>query len=219
MSKAMLTLVIGNKNYSSWSLRPWLLLRHAQIPFTERRIPLYTETSKQEIRRYSPSGKVPVLLDDDIAVWESLAICEYIAEQYPDRMLWPADTKARSVARAVSGEMHAGFTHLRAHMSMNCRRRWPDKGRAPGVQPDIDRVMAIWNNCRALFGTGGPFLFGKFSIADAMYAPVVLRFETYAVALDPVSRAYADTMLGLPALEDWIKDARAETEVLSEFEY
>jgi len=217
--KNMLTLVIGNKNYSSWSLRPWLLLRHAAIPFTERRIALYGETSKEEIRRYSPSGKVPALVDGDVTVWESLAICEYLAERHPEKQLWPADSKARAFARAVSSEMHAGFARLRTHMSMNCRKRWPDKGRAPGVQDDIDRVAAVWNSCRAGFGTDGPFLFGQFSIADAMFAPVVLRFETYVVPLDAMCRAYSDTMLALPALQQWIEGGRAETEVLTQFEY
>ena len=217
--EVMLTLVIGNKNYSSWSLRPWLLLRQAQIPFEEVRIPLYTPTSKAEIRRYSPSGKVPALIDGDVTVWESLAICEYIAERFPDRGLWPADPKARALARAVSTEMHAGFTALRTHMSMNCRRRWPDKGRAPGVQEDIDRICAIWNECRTRFGGDGPFLFGRFSVADAMYAPVVLRFETYVVPLDPVARAYSDAMLALAPLQEWIAAGKAETEVLPAFEY
>lgn len=215
----MLTLVIGNKNYSSWSLRPWLLLRHADVPFEEIRIPLYQPDSKRELLKYSPSGKVPALIDGDVTLWESLAICEYVAERFPERHLWPRDAKARALARAVSSEMHAGFANLRSHMSMNCRRRWPDKGRAPGVQEDIDRVRAIWNDCRARFGSGGPFLFGAFSVADAMYAPVALRFETYAVSLDPVSRAYSDTMLGLSAMQEWIEAGKAETEILPQFEY
>jgi glutathione S-transferase len=214
----MQTLVIGNKNYSSWSLRPWLLLRHAGVPFAEKRIAL-GDTSRQEVLRYSPSGKVPALIDGGVTVWESLAICEYLADRHPEKRLWPADPTARALARAVSTEMHAGFARLRTHMSMNCRKRWPDKGRAPGVQEDIDRVAAIWNSCRARFGADGPFLFGGFSIADAMYAPVVLRFETYVVPLDAACRAYADAMLALPALQQWVADGRAETEVLKEFEY
>jgi glutathione S-transferase len=214
----VLTLVIGNKNYSSWSLRAWLALRQAQIDFEEIRIPLYGPGSKQEVLRYSPSGKVPVLIDGDATIWESLAICEYVAERYPDRRLWPQATNTRALARAMSCEMHAGFVSLRTHMSMNCRKRLPGKGRAPGVQDDIDRVCAIWKECRTTFGVGGPFLFGAFSIADAMFAPVALRLDTYAVPLDALSRDYADAVLALPALQAWINDARAETEVLEKFE-
>jgi len=214
----VLTLVIGNKNYSSWSLRPWLLMRQAGIPFEEKRLALRTDSFREEIRRYSPSGKVPALVDDGVVIWESLAICEYVAERYPDKKLWPADPTARAVARAVSSEMHAGFAQLRTHMSMNCRRRWPGKGRAPGVQEDIDRVAAIWATCRGEFGGDGPFLFGEFCIADAMFAPVVFRFETYVVPLDSVCRAYADSILQLPASQQWLADSRAENEVIAELE-
>lgn len=216
----MLTLVIGNKNYSSWSLRPWLLLRQAQIPFTEIRVPLYRDPDfKRKILRYSPSGKVPVLIDGDIAVWESLAICEYMAECCPEKQLWPADTAARALARSISSEMHAGFAKLRQHMSMNCRKQFPDKGRAPGVQEEIDRVCAIWNDCRKRFGASGPFLFGNFSVADAMYAPVAIRFHAYVVSVDAVSESYFRTLLALPAMQEWMAAARAETEVIPEFEY
>lgn len=216
----MLTLVIGNKNYSSWSLRPWLLLRQAQLPFTEVRVPLYNDPEyKRNILRYSPSGKVPALIDGDISVWESLAICEYIAERYPEKRLWPADPAARALARSIASEMHAGFAKLREHMSMNCRKQFPDKGRAPGVQEDIDRICAIWNDCRERFGARGPFLFGDFGVADAMYAPVAMRFHTYVVALDAVSEAYARTLLALPSMQEWIEAARAETEVLAHVEY
>lgn len=214
----MPTLVIGNKNYSSWSLRAWLALCQAQIDFEEIRIPLYGPASKEQVLRYSPSGKVPVLIDGDVTVWESLAIGEYLAERYPDRGLWPEAPDARALARAVSCEMHAGFVVLRTHMSMNCRKHLPGKGRAAGVQDDIDRVCAIWKECRTKFGADGPFLFGAFSIADAMFAPVVLRFETYAVRLDSLSRDYADAVLALPAVQAWVNDARAETEVLEKFE-
>jgi glutathione S-transferase len=214
----VLTLVIGNKNYSSWSLRAWLSLRQTRIDFEEIRIPLYGPDSKQQVLRYSPSGKVPALIDGDVTVWESLAIGEYLAERFPDRRLWPEGPSARALARAVSCEMHAGFVALRTHMSMNCRKRLPGKGRAPGVQDDIDRVCAIWRECRTKFGAGGPFLFGAFSVADAMFAPVVLRFDTYAVPLDTLNRDYADAVLALPAVRTWINDARAETEVLEKFE-
>ncbi|HYA38731.1 MAG TPA: glutathione S-transferase family protein [Candidatus Methylomirabilis sp.] len=213
-----LALVIGNKNYSSWSLRPWLLLKQAGIPFREIRISLYTEESPVQIRKYSPSGKVPALLDDGVTVWESLAICEYLADKFPERQLWPADRIARAEARSVATEMHAGFGALRQHMSMNCRRHLPGKGRTPEVLRDIARITVLWNDCRVRFGDNGQFLFGKFSIADCMYAPVALRFVTYDVELDPVSAAYVKTIAALPAIRQWVADARAEPEVIPQFE-
>ena len=213
-----LTLVIGNKNYSSWSLRPWLVLKQAGIPFREVFISLYAETSRAEIGKYSPSGKVPVLIDGKITVWESLAIGEYLAEKFPHKHLWPTDPAARAMARSAATEMHAGFSALRQHMSMNCRQHLPGKGRTPEVLKDIARITALWNDCRARFGQGGGFLFGKFSIADAMYAPVALRFVTYAVELDPVGAAYVQSITALPAIQQWVADARAETEVIPQFE-
>jgi glutathione S-transferase len=213
-----LTLVIGNKNYSSWSLRPWLMLKQAGIPFREIFISLYTGTSRAEIGKFSPSGKVPVLIDGKITLWESLAIGEYIAEKIPHQHLWPSDLAARAVARSVAAEMHAGFSELRQHMPMNCRNYLPGKGHTPEVLKDIVRITALWNDCRARFGKSGGFLFGKFSIADAMYAPVALRFVTYAVELDPVCAAYVQTISSLPAIQQWIADARTETEVIPQFE-
>jgi glutathione S-transferase len=212
------TLVIGNKNYSSWSLRPWLLMRQAGLPFREIRIPLYTPESKAQIRQYSPSGRVPCLLDGGLAVWDSLAICEYLAERHPELQLWPAAGAARAVARSVSAEMHAGFQHLRSNMGMNCRGRFPGLGRTVEVAGEIERIQRMWADCRARFGGTQPFLFGPFSIADAMFAPVVLRFRTYQVQLNPVCREYADAVLGLPALQDWLAAALAETEVIAAFE-
>ncbi len=212
------TLVIGNKNYSSWSLRPWLLMRQAGLPFREIRIPLYTPESKAQIREYSPSGRVPCLLDGGLAVWDSLAICEYLAERHPELQLWPAPGAARAVARSVSAEMHAGFQHLRSNMGMNCRGRFPGLGRTVEVAGEIERIQRLWADCRARFGGTQPFLFGPFSIADAMFAPVVLRFRTYQVQLNPVCREYADAVLGLPALQEWLAAALAETEVIAAFE-
>jgi glutathione S-transferase len=212
------TLVIGNKNYSSWSLRAWLLMKHADIPFEEVRIPLYVAGSKESLRKYAPSGKVPVLMDGGLAVWDSLAIAEYLAERHPDQRLWPQGRAERAVARSISAEMHSGFTPLRSNMSMNCRGSFPGVGRTVEVAADIERIQRMWTDCRERFGAAGPFLFGDFSIADAMYAPVVLRFRTYAVQLTPVARQYADTVLGLPALQDWVEAAKAETEVIPAFE-
>jgi glutathione S-transferase len=212
------TLVIGNKNYSSWSLRPWLAMRQAGLPFREVRIPLYTPESKAQIRSYSPSGKVPCLVDGALAVWDSLAICEYLAERHPQAKLWPADPYARAVARSISAEMHSGFQNLRSNMSMNCRKRFPGMGRTVEVAGEIERVQRSWGEARAKHGASGPFLFGAFTIADAMYAPVVLRFRTYAVQLNPVCREYADAILALPAMQQWLADAEAETEVIAAFE-
>ncbi len=213
-----LTLVIGNKNYSSWSLRPWLVLKQAGIPFDEIRISLYREESRGHIKRHSPSGKVPTLINNGMTVWESLAICEYLAEKFPDKEFWPVDPTARAVARAVAAEMHAGFSALRNHMCLNCRQYLPGKGRTPEVLKDIARISALWNDCRSQFGDGGDFLFGRFGIADAMYAPVALRFVTYGVDLDPVSVTYVKTITSLPAIQQWVAEARAETEIIPQFE-
>ncbi len=214
-------LIVGNKNYSSWSLRPWLAMKVAGIAFEEQRIPLYGPQSKQEILAFSPAGKVPCLVVEEegggkLSIWDSLAICEYLAEKDPS--LWPGDTAARAVARSVSAEMHSGFQNLRTHMSMNIRKSHPGKGRTPEVLADIARVVAMWSDCRARFGKEGPCLFGRFSIADAMYAPVMLRFRTYEVELSGVCRDYADAILALPAMHQWIAAAKAETETLPQFE-
>lgn len=212
------TLIIGNKNYSSWSLRPWLLMKQADLPFDEIRIPLYCAGTKAAILKVSPSGKVPALIDGDITVWDSLAICEYLAERHPEKKLWPENPAARAEARSVSAEMHSGFAKLREHMAMNVRGRFPGTRRAPGVEQDIERIVAIWNGCRHRHRERGPFLFGNFSIADAMYAPVALRFVTYAVPLNASAQGYADTLLQLPAMQEWMASAKAETEVIPQFE-
>ncbi|HEY0721707.1 MAG TPA: glutathione S-transferase family protein [Gammaproteobacteria bacterium] len=213
-----LTLVIGNKNYSSWSMRPWLVLRQAGIPFEELRIPLYTPDTSAALARWSPSGKVPVLHDGELVVWDSLAICEYLAERYPDKGLWPADAAARAVARSVSAEMHAGFAELRSALPMNSRRHITGRAINEGGRSDIARVTAIWNSCRSRFGAGGPFLFGGFTIADAMFAPVVLRFATYGVVLEGAARAYADAITSLPAIQEWLAASREEAETIEAFE-
>jgi glutathione S-transferase len=213
-----LTLVIGNKNYSSWSLRPWLVLKQIGIPFSEIRISLYGTEAKEKILSHSPSGKVPVLHDGDITVWDSLAICEYLAERFPQQQLWPAQPSARALARAICAEMHTGFTDLRQHMNMNIRGHFPGKGMTLEVAQDIERIQAIWRDCRARFGDAGPYLFGAFSIADAFFAPVVLRFVTYVPALDEDTQAYMKTLLELQALQEWIAAGRAETETIQAFE-
>ena len=213
-----LTLVIGNKNYSSWSLRPWLVLKQAGIPFTEIYIPLYVGDWRERILKYSLSGKVPVLEHGTIKIWDSLAICEYLAEQFPEKQLWPADIAARAEARSVSAEMHSGFQALRQNMFMNIRRRMPNRGRTPEVAVDIERITTMWNDCRRRYAAGGPFLFGRFSIADAMYAPVALRFQTYEVALDAAAGGYMRTLLTLPALREWIAASHGEKESIPQYE-
>jgi glutathione S-transferase len=195
-------LVIGNKNYSSWSLRPWLAMKVLGIAFDEKRIHLYGPGSKEQILRYSPAGHVPILHDGETVVWDSLAILEYLAERHPQ--LWPSDPAQRAKARAVSAEMHSGFAALREHMSMNTRKRYPGKGRTAEVLADIARIDAIWAEAQ------GPFLFGVFTAADAMYAPVVLRFRTYEVAVR--KQSYMDAMLALPAMREWIEAAEREPE-------
>ena len=213
-----LTLVIGNKNYSSWSMRPWLAMRATGIPFKEVRIPLYQTETLASLAEWSPSGLVPLLQDGDLKVWDSLAICEYLAERFPDRGLWPKDSAARAVARSVSAEMHSGFSGLRSAMCMNMRRRYPGKGRTPESLGDIGRILAIWTDCRSRFGQDGDFLFGHFTIADAMFAPVVSRFQTYAVELDGVARDYAAAILALPAMQEWVEAATSETESIPKFD-
>ncbi len=209
-----LTLVIGNKNYSSWSLRPWLALKQTGQPFKELRIPIHEENSLKEILKYSPSGRVPCLADGEVKVWESLAICDYLAERFPKAGLWPAEPKARAYARSISNEMHAGFQALRKNFTMNIRGRI-SKPISKEIQEDIDRITGIWKESRMNYGKNGAFLFGDFTIADAMYAPVVTRFITYGVKVDSTSEAYMKSILGIPAMQEWIKAASAEKEVIT----
>jgi glutathione S-transferase len=209
-------LVIGNKNYSSWSLRPWLAARHAGIEFDEIRVSLFTPEGTAQIRQYSPSLRVPVWREGDLVIWESLAICEYLAERVPS--LWPADAAARAVARSVSAEMHAGFSALRNAMPMNARARGRRVAVTPEIAADIDRIEAIWTDGRRRFGAGGPWLFGAFSIADAMFGPVVLRFVPYGVSRPGVVDDYVATFMADPHLQAWIVAAEQEPEIIPEDE-
>jgi len=213
-----LTLIIGNKNYSSWSLRPWLLMKQSGIPFRERLLPIRSESWFTQIQDLSPSGKVPSLHDGDLRIWDSLAICEYLAERFPEKQLWPEDAAWRAEARAVSAEMHSGFQALRQNMFMNIRRRLPGRGRTPETLADIERIVDIWNRCRSRHRARGPFLFGAFCIADAMFAPIPLRFQTYGVAVDGAAGDYARLLLSLPAMQEWVSAAEAETERLTHYE-
>ncbi len=218
MSRATLTLVIGNKNYSSWSLRPWLLMRALGIGFDEIRLPLFSDTFRREIARYSPAGRVPVLLSEGFAIWESLAIVEYLAEAYPDAGVWPADPLARARARSVCAEMHAGFGALRDQMPVNIEAKLPGRGWNLRVQADVDRIAAIWTELRSQHAGEGPFLFGGFSAADAFFAPVVTHFDTYAISLDPVCEAYRRAIHELPAMQQWVAAALAEHSFIAEDE-
>lgn len=205
-----LLLVIGSKRVSSWSLRPWLALRQSGLSFEELVIPLRRADSKSRILAYSPSGKLPLLKQGPLLVWDSLAICEYVAELACAFPLWPENRGARAVARAVSAEMHSGFQALRQNLPMEVGTNFPGFQPPADAAQDIGRVLAIWRDCRAEFGAAGPFLFGAWSITDAMFAPVVFRFQSYHVALDPVSAAYCDAMLSLPAMREWADSARLE---------
>jgi glutathione S-transferase len=212
------TLVVGNKNYSSWSLRGWLAARAAGIPFHEVLVRLSEPGSKDELLKHSPAGKVPVLKHGNRRIWDSLAIIEYLAEIRPHAGLWPADPAARAHARSIAAEMHAGFQALRAHMPMNLRKSLPGKGRGRDVAEDIERIRAIWTDCRARHGAAGPFLFGPFTAADAMYTPVATRFRTYAVALDDVCEDYVDAVLARPDFLEWHEAALEEPWVIAEDE-
>ncbi|WP_322011039.1 glutathione S-transferase family protein [Paraburkholderia sp. J12] len=210
-------LVIGDKNYSSWSMRPWLLLTHFGIPFDEVLIELDEPGTKTAILEYSSSGKVPCLVaDDGFAVWDSLAIAETLADRHPQHALWPREPNARARARSVSAEMHSGFGALRNALPMNIRLTRPGVGNTPDVLADVARIDTLWRECLA--ASGGPFLFGEFGIADAMYAPVVMRFNSYAPKLSPEAAAYAGRVTALPAVAAWIAAARRETHIVKDDE-
>jgi glutathione S-transferase len=213
-----LKLVIGNKNYSSWSFRPWIAMKVAGIAFDEEVISLNAADFKERVGRLSGTGKVPALADGAVNVWESLAILEYLGEKFPQGRLWPADAAARAHARAVAAEMHAGFVPLRRHLPMNMWRPVMRRELPGEVQANVRRIEAMWTDCRTRFGAGGAFLFGAFGAADAMYAPVVSRFHTYAVEVGAAARAYMDAVMALPAWREWRTAALAEPWVLPEDE-
>lgn len=213
-----LTLIIGNKNYSSWSMRPWLLMRQHDIEFEEVQIPLRQPGSLERKLAHSPAGKVPILIDGDMCIWDSLAIVERLAENFAEKPLWPTESEARAAARSVSAEMHSGFTSLRSRMPLNCRAHRPGAGRGPGVQEDIDRICEIWRECRTRHGAAGEFLFGEFTAADAMFAPVASRFQTYGVEVGRVEAGYARAILALPAVKEWMEAAHDEPWRIAKFD-
>jgi len=208
-------LVIGNKNWSSWSLRPWLAMKRSGLSFEEINIRLRRPDSKAQILRHCPSGLVPTLLDGDLAIWDSLAILEYLAEQHPEARLWPREPAARATARSISAEMHSGFAALRQHCPMDVLARSPLASFPPEVVADIRRVVGLWQDCRTKFGGEGPFLLSAFSAADAMYGPVASRLRTYVPDLaafgdDGTAQAYVETIFAMPEMEAWADGARAE---------
>ena len=214
------TLIMGNKNYSPWSLTAWLTAKAAEIDFDEVVIPLNVVNTRQEILRYWYNGKVPILKHGEITIWESISISEYLAEVSPKQTLWPVSKRGRAVARSLSAEVHAGFKSLREQMPMNVRGRFPSELRTPIVQEEINRVTAIWRRCRERFGKdlSGPFLFGSFSILDAMFAPIVSQFKTYSVDLEPLETDYLDAILNLPWMDVWSKAAHDEPMIINELE-
>jgi glutathione S-transferase len=214
-----LKLVIGNKNYSSWSMRPWLAMRATHIAFEEIFIPLYTgQNDKNRILVFARSGKVPILIDGETTVWDSLAIIEYLAERFPDARLWPENRAERAHARSISAEMHSGFLSLRSECGMNLHRPVGAIKLSEDARADITRVQEIWTDCRARYGKRGPFLFGAFGAADAMFAPVVHRFRTYAIAVSLDVKTYMETMMALPAFGEWSEAGLAETLLIEKLE-
>ncbi len=212
----MLQLYIGNKNYSSWSLRSWLLMHALGIPFVEHQLSLFSNEFKKVVGQFSPVGRVPVLVDEDLVIWDTLAITEYLAERFPALGVWPTDFRARARARSICAEMHSGFSALRSQMPMNLEASLPGRGWNTAVQADIDRIVQMWSEL--LTTQGGPFLFGKFSAADAFFAPVVTRLQTYAVALPVDCAHYCQAVRKLPSMEQWTEQALAEHEFIVEDE-
>src|SRR5712672_2751690 len=218
-SRMALTLVIGNKNYSSWSMRPWLALRANRIAFDEVFIPLYTGAAdKKRILGFTHSGKVPALIDGDVTIWDSLSIIEYLAEKFPQSRLWPEDRAARAHARSISAEMHSGFMALRNECGMNLHRPIRSVALSDDARDNVARIQAIWTECHQRYGKQGPFLFGAFGGADAMFAPVVHRFRTYAIPVEGDARHYVDAMNALPAFAEWTRDGLAETLLIDRIE-
>lgn len=208
-------LVIGNKNYSSWSLRAWLFLAAHAIPYEEVRIPLDAPETRTQLETWTPAGRVPVLHDGGVSIWDSLAICEYVSEKYLAGAGWPADLTARAVARSCSAEMHSGFFTLREQLPMNCRATGRKVAMSEALRNDIARIDRLWCELRTRYGTEGPWLFGAFSIADCMYAPVAFRFSTYGIALSELATAYRDSLLEHGQMQDWLRQARAESEAIA----
>ena len=213
-----LTLIIGNKNYSSWSLRPWVFMKQNKIDFVEKRVALFTETTNQELSQYHSDLKVPILQDGDLEVWDSLAILEYLSENYLASNGWPVEKKARALARSISAEMHSSFINLRSELPMNCRKKFNNISLTTGAEREVERIRFLWRSCRTQFGDHGEWLFGKYSIADAMFAPIAIRFSGYSISLDGIEQTYVQSVLTQPCILDWITAGKVEKEVIGENE-
>lgn len=213
-----LTLIIGNKNYSSWSLRPWVFMKQHQIDFEEKRVALFTETTNEELSQYNSDFKVPILKDGDLVVWDPLSILEYISEQYLESRGWPRDVNARAIARSVSSEMHSSFVSVRHELPMNCRKKFHNIKLTPDAEREIERIKTLWRKCRTKFGDEGEWLFGEYSIADAMFAPVALRFDGYSIPLGDAEEAYVQSIMKQPSIVEWVAAGNAEKEVIEEDE-
>ena len=213
-----LRLVIGNKNYSSWSLRSWFFLKNLGVDFEEELVFLYEDDTEEKLKSYFSDGKVPVLLDGDLQVWDTLAIIETVADKYPEKSGWPKSVEAKAVARSVSAEMHSGLFALRNAMPMNCRKYFPSHPITTEVQKDINRVVAIWEFCKENYGENGPWLFGEFSGADAMFAPVVLRLSGHDVKLSGFAHNYVEMVLQNKYMKDWVEAGKLETQIIEEYE-
>ena len=213
-----LILIIGNKNYSSWSLRPWVFMKQNQMAFTEKRIILSAETTQEELSQYASGFKVPVLQDGDLLIWDSLSILEYLSETYLQSKGWPKNAEARAMARSVSAEMHSSFYALRKELPMNCRKQFQNIKLSSAALQGVERITTLWQTCRTKFGKDGEWLFGEYTIADAMFAPVALRFAGYDISLGDVESAYVQSVLKQPAIVEWIAAGKAETEIIPEDE-
>jgi glutathione S-transferase len=209
-----LTLIIGNKNYSSWSLRPWILMKYYRVDFLEKRVALFTDTTAGELSEYNSDLKVPILKDKELVVWDSLSILEYVSEQYLSGQGWPRDKKARAVARSVCSEMHSSYFNVRNELPMNCRKQFNSISLSKSAEKEIERIRALWRKCRSEYGSEGEWLFGNYSIADAMFAPIALRFSGYNIPLSGIEEAYVKSVSEDPAIVEWIEAGKLETEVI-----
>ncbi|MEJ2403702.1 MAG: glutathione S-transferase family protein [Candidatus Thiodiazotropha sp.] len=207
-------LIIGNKNYSSWSLRPWIFMRHHQLQFDEKRVALFTQNTNSELSEYHSDYKVPILKDRDRVIWDSLAILEYLSERYLNNRGWPSSMDVRAVARSVSSEMHSSFHNVRNELPMNCRKRFQNIPLSDEAKREVDRIGWLWEKCRTDYGTGGDWLFGEFTIADAMFVPVALRFYGYNIALDHIQAQYVETVMAHPDIREWIQAGMQESEII-----
>lgn len=213
-----LTLIIGNKNYSSWSLRPWIFMKQHQLDFKEIRVALFTKTTNEQLSQYNSDFKVPILQDGDLVLWDSLSILEYLSEQYLDSRGWPGEINARAIARSISCEMHSSYSHLRHELPMNCRKQFQNIQLSAQATTEIQRITGLWRNCRTKYGDNGEWLFGQYTIADAMFAPIALRLHGYSIALDTIEQSYVQSVLNQPSIKQWMEAGRIEQEVIEEDE-